>query len=195
MPRVPYLNREDLRPEDRDIYDGLASTRGEVANLFRVLAHAPGPLRRLVGYSTCLRTELKLAPTLRELAILTVGQVYGVDYEFTHHWEIARRVGVPVEKLEALADYEHSAALTDEERAVIRYSEEATRAVRVADATFEALRAFLDAERIVELVQTVAYYNMVVRILEPLRVALEPGRAPAPRRDSSRPHGGYNRSG
>jgi len=182
MARVPYLTREDLRPEDRDIYDRLTAGRGEVANLFRVLAHAPGPLRLLVEYSTCLRTSLTLDPVLRELAIMTVGHVAGVDYEFTHHWEIARRVGVPVEKLEALADYERSAAFSDQERAVIRYSVETTRAVRVGDTVFAALRAFLDVEQIVELVQVVAYYNMVVRILEPLGVELEPGRTPAPRR-------------
>ncbi len=181
MPRVPYLNREDLPAEDRDIYDRLVAGRGAVSGLFRVLAHSPGPLRRLVDYSVCLRTGLKLDPALRELATMTVALLTAVDYEFTHHWEIAQRVGVSVQKLKALSDYERSPLFTDQERAVIRYSAETTRSVRVADATFAALRAFLDTERIVELVQIVAYYNMVARILESLGVELEPGRAPIPR--------------
>ena len=57
----------------------------------------------------------------------------------------------------------------------MRYAAEATNSVKVSDATFGALRGFLDDRRIVELVQNVAFYNMVVRILVPLGVELEPG--------------------
>lgn len=180
MARVPYLSREDLRPEDRDIFDGLVARRGEVINLFRALAHTPDALRRLVPFSTCVRFHLTLPPVLRELAILTVGRISGAEYEFTHHWNDARRIGIPREKLEALGAYEDAAVFTGQERAVIRYSAEATENVRVSDPTFEALRSFLDTRRIVELVQVVAYYNMVVRILEPLRIELEPGRIRVP---------------
>jgi alkylhydroperoxidase family enzyme len=43
----------------------------------------------------------------------------------------------------------------------------------VSDATFEALRGFLDNRRIMELVMNVAFYNAVVRILVPCKVELE----------------------
>jgi len=175
MARLPYLDREDLPPEDRDIYDGLAAKRGSVANLFRVLAHAPRLLRRLLAYSDYVRHDLGLDPHLRELAILTVGRVCRVDYEFSHHWQIARGIGLSQEKLEALGAWERTAVFTAPERAVIRYAEEATRDVRVRDETFTALRGFLDTRQIVELVEVVAYYNMIVRILEPLQVELEAG--------------------
>jgi len=175
MARVPYLDREDLPPEDRDIYDGLVAKRGSVLNLFRVLAHAPGLLRRLLAYSDCVRHDLGLDPHLRELAILTVGRVCRVAYEFTHHWQIARGIGLSQEKLEALGAWERAAVFSGPERAVIRYAEEATRDVRVRDETFHALRGFLDARQVVELVEVVAYYNMIVRVLEPLQVELEAG--------------------
>lgn len=178
MARVPYLDRADLAPEDRDIYDDLLAQRGEVINLFRALAHTPGLLRRLLGYSTALRQTLRLDPWLRELAILTVGRVTGVEYEFTHHWHIARSLGVPREKLEALegSHVEDSPLWTGEERAVVRYSAEVTRGVATREETFRALRRFLDVPRLVELVQVVAYYNMIVRILGPLEIDLEPER-------------------
>jgi len=112
MARVPYLDREDLPPEDRDIYDGLVAKRGFVANLFRVLANAPGLLRRLLAYSDYVRHDLGLDPHLRELAILTVGRVCRVDYEFSHHWQIARGIGLSQEKLEALGAWERTAVFT-----------------------------------------------------------------------------------
>ena len=49
-----------------------------------------------------------------------------------------------------------------------------TQNVRVADATFDALRSFLDAEQLVELTLNVGFYNMVVRFLLPMQVDLEP---------------------
>ncbi len=180
MARVPYLDRDGLRPEERDIFDGLEARRGEVINLFRALAHAPEALRLLLPYSTCVRYELSLRPELRELAILTVGRICAAEYEFTHHWNEARRIGVPREKLEALGEYEQTPVFSAEERAVIRYAAEVTRAIRVSDPTFEALRGFLSTRQIVELVQVVAYYNMIVRILEPLQIELEPGRTRVP---------------
>ena len=97
------------------------------------------------------------------------------QYEFVHHWNLARRVGVPSEKLNALADWEKSPVYTDEERAVLRYAAEATTNVRVSDSTWDGLKKFLDTQRMMELMQNVAFYNMVVRILVPAGVELEPG--------------------
>jgi alkylhydroperoxidase family enzyme len=104
-----------------------------------------------------------------------VGRLTDAQYEFVHHWNIARRVGVTRDQLEALADFDKSPHFSADERTVIRYAVEATNNVRVSDATWDALKEFLDTRRIMELVQNVAFYNMVVRILIPVGVELEPG--------------------
>lgn len=174
--RVPYLNREDLAETDREIFDNLAAERGGVVgNIFKALAHTPNLLRRFLALGGELRNGTALDPKLRELALLTVGRLADAQYEFVHHWNIARRVGVPREKLEALADWEKSPAFTSDERAVIRYAVEATSNVKVSDSTWNGLKEFLDTRRMMELVQNVAFYNMVVRVLVPLGVELEPG--------------------
>ena len=43
----------------------------------------------------------------------------------------------------------------------------------MADAVVEAVRGFLDDECFTDLVAVVAFYNMVVRVLEPLQITLE----------------------
>jgi alkylhydroperoxidase family enzyme len=172
--RVPYLNREDLLEADREIFDNLTAERGSVGNIFRALAHTPNLLRRFLQLGAELRHKTALDPKLRELAICTVGMVTDAQYEFVHHWNLARSVGVPREQLEALGDWEKSPKFSDHERAVIRYAVEATGNVRVADATWNALKTFLDTRRLMELVQNVAFYNMVVRVLVPVGVELEP---------------------
>lgn len=174
--RLPYLNREDLPEADREIFDKLAAARGGVVgNIFRTLAHTPNLLRRFLALGGELRKGTVLDPNLRELALLTVGRLADAQYEFVHHWNIARRVGVPREKLEALADWEKSPVFTGDDRAVIHYAVEATSNIRVSDSTWNGLKQFLDTRRIIELVQNVAFYNMVVRVLVPLGVELEPG--------------------
>ncbi len=175
MARVPYLEREDLPEEYRKIYDDLVAERGGVWNIFRTMANAPGVLGRFLGLSGELRHRTKLAPQLRELAIVTVGRLADAQYEFVHHWNMALKAGVPREKLERLADWQTASVFTEQDRAVIRYATEATRDIKVSDSTFAALRGFLDNERIVELTMQVAMYNAVVRVLVPLGVELEPG--------------------
>jgi alkylhydroperoxidase family enzyme len=176
MARVPYLNREDLAEDDRKIFDNLLAERKQpVGNIFRTLAHTPNLLRRFLALGGELRSATALDPKLRELALLTVGRITGAEYEFVHHWNLALRVGVQHAQLEALAEFERSPAFNAEERAVMRYSSEATTHVKVSDAAWDALKEFLDTRRLMELVENVAFYNMVVRVLVPCGVELEPG--------------------
>jgi alkylhydroperoxidase family enzyme len=176
MARLPYLNREDLAENDRDIFDRLVEERKTpVGNIFRMLAHTPNLLRRFLALGGELRNGTELDPKLRELALVTVGRLTGAEYEFTHHWNLARRVGVSREQLEHLEEFETSSLFNEQERLVMRYALEATMNVAVSDATFEALRTSLGTRRLMEVIQNVAFYNMVVRILVPLGVEVEPG--------------------
>ncbi len=174
--RIPYINREDLPEGERVLYDNLSKERGggPVGNIFRALANAPNLLRRFLGLGNELRNGTQLDPKLRELALMTVGRLTNAEYEFVHHWNISLKVGVKREQLERLADFATAAVFDDHERAVMRYASEATTNIKVTDATFEALRGFLDNRRITELVMNVAFYNAVVRVLVPLGVELEP---------------------
>src|SRR5258708_11213940 len=125
--RVPYLNREDLAEADAEIFDNLAAEAGgTVGNIFRALAHTPNLLRRFLGLGGELRNKTELDPKLRELAIVTVGRLTDAQYEFVHHWNLARRVRVTREQLESLADFEKPPNFSDNERALTRYSVAAT---------------------------------------------------------------------
>jgi uncharacterized peroxidase-related enzyme len=174
MARLSYLERDDLPEPEQDIFDELLKQRGAIGNIFRVVAHSPLLLRRMLYFSDGLRNRTKLDPRYRELAILTVGRLTQCEYEYVHHQALAKRVGVRPEQVERLAEWETDPAFNDQERAVIRYATEVTQQVRVSDATFQALGDFLDDEQIVELTLNTGFYNMVVRFLLPMQVDLEP---------------------
>jgi len=173
--RLPYLTRNDLPEAERGIWDDFIKVRGtEPGHIHRTVANAPNLLRRFVELANELRNGTQLDPKLRELALMTVGRLTGAEYEFVHHWNMSLRIGVKREQLEHLADFETSPAFDDHERAVMRYAAEATQNVKVADATFGALREFLDNRRIMDLVMNVAFYNSVARVIVPCGVELEP---------------------
>jgi alkylhydroperoxidase family enzyme len=174
--RVPYVTRNDLPEADREIFDQFIKERGaEPGHIHRAVANAPNLLRRFLGLANELRSGTQLDPKLRELALMTVGRLTNAEYEFTHHWNISLKVGVKREQLEQLASFETAPVFNDHERAVMRYAAEAPTNIKVSDATFNALCAFLDTRRITELVMNVAFYNAVVRVLVPLGVELEAG--------------------
>jgi uncharacterized peroxidase-related enzyme len=174
MARLPYLDRNQLPEPEREIFDDLLRQRGSIGNIFRVVAHSPLLLRRMLHFSDGLRNRTKLDSRLRELAIMTVGRLTECEYEYVHHQALAKRVGVRPEQVERLASWETDSAFNEQERAVIRYATEMTQNVRVSDPTFDALRQFFDAEQIVELTLNTGFYNMVVRFLLPMQIDLEP---------------------
>jgi len=173
MPRLPYVERDDLPDDKRYLFDNLSRERGQVGNLFRVMGHSPGLLHQFLRLGGELRNKTKIDPRLRELAILTVGRLAGATYEYVHHIAIARRVGVAQEQIEGLPVWQSHPAFSEQERAVIRYAETVTRDIRVQDDVFNAVHAFLDDEQMVELTMNIAYYNLVVRFLEPMQIELE----------------------
>ncbi len=173
MARLPYIDREDLPEDKRYLFDNLSRDGGRVGNLFRVLGHSPQLLHQFMRLGSDLRSRTKLDPRLRELAILTVGRLAQAPYEYVHHIAIARRVGVTDEQIEGLPVWERHPAFSEQERAVIRYAETVTREIRVSDEVFDAVHGFLDDEQMVELTLNVAFYNLVVRFLEPMQVELE----------------------
>jgi alkylhydroperoxidase family enzyme len=169
MARVPYLDPDDLPPDQRDLL-------ARPANLFRALVHSPDGLRHVARVGGWIRTESRLDPRLRELAILQVGFLTGAAYEWTHHIDIGRRFGVTDDDVRAVAadTAGRPSDLGGVELAVLRVAREVTTDLRASDDAFTAVEAALGHEELVELVLVVAFYNMVVRLLATLEIDLEP---------------------
>jgi AhpD family alkylhydroperoxidase len=115
----------------------------------------------------------ELSPKLRELAILRVGFLANCRYEFTQHTPIALRAGLRKKQIDELGQWKLSKEFTDEEKAVLAYTDEVAVIVQVKDETFNELRRFLSEHSTVELTTTIAYYGMACRILEALQVDME----------------------
>jgi alkylhydroperoxidase family enzyme len=81
--------------------------------------------------------------------------------------------GLRRQQIEQLADFETSGEFDDRERAVIRYTREATLQIEVSDATWSALRDSFSLRETMDIVMAVAWYNAVVRMLMPIQIEIE----------------------
>ena len=168
MARLPYLEQEDLAPEDRKLL-------ARRINLFRILSHSPNGARAFSTLGGYIRNGSKLDPRLRELAILQVGYVTRSPYEYSHHIKLGREFGVKDADIRALVEETAGRPSTLEPlaKAVLRAAREMTADYAISDATYAQLQKALDAERLTDLVLTIAFYNGVVRLLASLQIDVE----------------------
>lgn len=174
MSRVSFVEKGWAHPMVKELYQKLEGQGLQIANLFKVMGHCPyiGLNFQRLGNSI-LRGE-ELSAKLRELAILRVGNLAQAEYEFTKHTPRALRAGVSQKQIDNLSDWTTSTEFDDQERAVLRYTDEVTLYIEVKDNTFAQLQSFLSEHAIVELTVAIGYYGMVCRILVALQIELEP---------------------
>ena len=122
-------------------------------------------------------------------ALLEIIERYEPPYLIWTHW---RETGDAVAN--GLARYEYKAGLvtgettdrdatieapvfSDNEKAVLRYTDDVVRNVKASDKTLKAVQSFLTPGAVVELTLTIGYYMMVCRLLETTGVEGEEGQA------------------
>jgi alkylhydroperoxidase family enzyme len=174
---IPY------RPDDEsagppEVVSAIRARRagGKLLNLDRMLLHSPAFAQGWNGMFGAIRGKLSLPPKLRELAIMSIGVLNGAEYEWRQHEPEFLAAGGTREQLAALRD--PAAALADKrfdeaERAALALTFEMTRNVVVPEATMRRMRAALPDAQVVELIGTIAGYNMVSRFVVATGVEME----------------------
>lgn len=173
MPRIPYRHDDD--PEIADLVEAIRARRkGSLINLDRMLLHSPPFAKGWNALLGAVRRDLELSPRVRELAICAVARLNKAEYEWYQHAPEFLAAGGPQAQLAALDNVEAASRETrifDEvERAALRLTIEMTRGVEVSEETFKGARELLGDRQFVELVGTIATYNMVSRFLVALGV-------------------------
>jgi len=172
MARVEYPSIDS--PEAERMVEQIRAERGgRLPHLFQMQLYNPAIVDGWLRLGTAVRFKSELDDATRELAICLVARLTGAEYEWRAHRAIALQQGFSEAQLEDILNWRQATSLDPKHRAVLAVAEASTRNVNVDDATFEAARAHLSPRQLVELVTTVAYYNMVARFLEGLKIDLE----------------------
>ena len=173
MARVKLLEKEEVDPMVKQIYQKIEDSGSEVINLMKSLAHSPKIFRDWNRLGITLLLKGDLSPRLRELAILRVGDLAQANYEWTKHVPMALQAGAKQEQIDDLNNWADSSRFDDQERAVLQYTDEVARNIKASAETFNKIAVFLSEKEIVELTVTIGYYGMVCRVLETFEIQLE----------------------
>ena len=169
MARLPYIDADQLPPEQRDLLK-------RPINLTRLLVNSPGMAKAFHGVGGYIRNKSTLNPRLRELAILQVGWMEKSEYEFTHHVKIGKEFGVTDKDIEGLmAETEGKpSSLEPLAKAILKGAREMVRELAMSEATFAEIKKELSNEHMTDLVLIIAYYCAVVRVLATMKIDNEP---------------------
>jgi len=168
--RVPLVE-PGARPELAELEARIMAERGRISTLYRILLNSPPVADGWERLLTAIRNRTLVPADLRELIILRVAVLNGAGFEFDAHVPHAQCAGVSDEKIEAVRQPAIAAVFAPGERLVLALADAMTRDVRVPPALMDELQSVFDDRLTVEVVATVAAYNMVSRLLVALGVS------------------------
>lgn len=164
MNRIPLVAVEDLTPEQRDRYD---NAPGGKLSMARLLAHAvtiqPGLALAVQG----MVSGIEVPPLERQVCVLAVLHLDRGEYEWAQHLQVSKMMGIPDEKVAAIAqDRFGDPVFNDREKALLAFTRQVVKTVRVDDFVFQKVAAFYSPRQIVELIHVIGLYMLFVRVSE-----------------------------
>jgi uncharacterized peroxidase-related enzyme len=155
----------------QNIYDGMHSAIGKMPNIFAVMAHFPGALKRFIPFYTAVMTKGKVPVKLKELAYLKTASINACQYCLRAHIASAKQAGLTDRQIEDLRFYQTSDAYDEKERATVRFADLVTRGAAAIDASVLTwLGNYYSDSEIVELVMVIGLANLVNRFNDTLQI-------------------------
>jgi alkylhydroperoxidase family enzyme len=175
MPRVPYVEKESANAEVKKLYEGFETQFGmpRVPNVVKALANSPGLATKVFPLANYFMNQSSLDKRMRELAVLMLMKRLDCEYGFVSHIPIAKGVGLTQEQVDDIGSYKTSSRFNDDDKLILRYAEELTLNARVDDDLFAKVEKIVGKGNIIELTGAIAFWNMMARNLNALKVGLE----------------------
>lgn len=172
---IPYVTDDKAGPPD--LVDAIRARRPghELWYLDRMLLNSPNFAKAWNTMFGAIRGQLSLPGKLREIPIMAIAVMNKADYEWAAHEPEFLKAGGTKDQLAALRSLKADPKLFDDtERAALQLTIEMTRDVKPKQATLDQVRKLLPDPQVIELIGTIAGYNMVSRFLLATGVDLEP---------------------
>ena len=169
--RIPLVipgTKPELAAQEAQIM----AERGRISPLYGVLLNSPPIAHGWEQMLSAVRNRNSIPAGLRELVILRVAVLNRAPYEFDAHVPHALAAGVSAEAVEASRNVPLAAdaPFTEAQRVALRLADAMTRDIDVPDALYAEVRQHFDVQGQIDLVATVAAYNMVSRFLVALQI-------------------------
>ena len=173
MPKLPYLNREDLPEDKRCIVDQINKARGRTHNVFRAALNSPDAAEAIGNLGEYIRFKSSLDPAIREIAILATAQELNNEYEWSQHIPFARNAGVSEDVIDAIRSGRAPMGIPAKDGIFAQVAKELLRNGNLSERTFQAVEHLLGPAQTVDLIVLVGFYSMLSGLIKTLGVELE----------------------
>jgi len=174
--RIPRLAREQRSAavlEIIDMYSGPGRLNVDDNHVLNTLGQYPELAKAFLGFNRHILMASTLPVRLRQLAIMRVCWVKRARYMWSSHLRTSLRNGFDGTEFEPLKIGASAPVWSREERLIIDATECLVETSTLDDATWEALRSFLDTRQILDFLFTVGCYVNLAIVLNTLRVERE----------------------
>jgi uncharacterized peroxidase-related enzyme len=163
MPRIEPLKREGLE-QYSEMFGELEEFFGFLPNDYLTMARKPGLLEAVAQLTqVCMEDNDRLSMHMRLLVTYSASRAAGCNYCIAHNAALADRVGLPLEKIHHIHEFETYDGFSEAERVLLRVASHANSTPNaVTDEDFVELRKHFDDDAIVEvfaLVGMMSFYN------------------------------------
>src|SRR5262249_42619956 len=156
--RLPAIDPEKLNPEQRKVYDSIASgPRGGVRGPFLALIHVPELTNRIQHLGEYLRYNTSYPPRLSELAIIIAARHFNCQYEWHAHAQLAVKGGLNPAIVDAVKEQRRPSGMQADEMAVYDFATELVGKGKVSDATYRRAVETFGIKGAVELAGLIGY--------------------------------------
>lgn len=171
MSRISRLDRSEVAPDLAALFDKVFAQRGNVPNMFRVMAHRPEIFATMQAHFGAVLNTGTVSTKLKELIIVRTSQVNETPYCLASHTILAKSLGWSDDQLSHLAEWQKRDDFTPAEKAALRLAETVTRdAHAVTDEQFAELHSFYSEGEIVELLCAIGLFNYFNRFNNALKM-------------------------
>lgn len=190
MSRLRGLRRDELDPEQLELFDALVESRrgggsfdlftpeGALAGPFNAMVFAPALGRHWSALGARLRFDSVLEQRLVELVICVVGAHFRAEFEFHAHAPLARAAGVADDVLDALRRGALPEFARDDERILYDLTVRMVRAEQIPGDVYATVAALVGEAGMVELAALVGYYSALAMSMNLFAVEPPTGAAP-----------------
>ena len=185
--RLAVLSSEEMTPEQVDLYRRilsgprgqgprampLSNGTGGLAGPFNAMLYAPAVGQALQELGAAIRFRTRLAPRVREMAILVVAQAWHSEYERSSHEPIGREAGLTDPEIEALRAGADPGFPDEQERVAYSVARSLVGIgvpADLGDEQYAAAVAVLGEQALVELSTLVGYYATLALQMRIFRV-------------------------
>lgn len=174
MTRIAAAPMDDLPDATLAVLREGERLMGFMPNDALVMAHRPALLDAFLRLVQAVYADGFVAPDLKRMIGLVASREAQCGYCVAHTAHSAQRLGVPLDKLNALCDFEHSARFSAAEKAALTVAAAAARVPNaVTDDDVAALAEHYDAAQQVDILGVIGLFGFLNRWNATLRTQVE----------------------